>query len=114
MTLVTVGHGTLAADEFGRLLRDAGVERVVDVRSHPGSRRHPHFGRDTMAEWLPEAGLSYRWEPRMGGRRRPRPDSGNVALRHESFRGYADHMASPEFRDALDGVLAEPVPSAVL
>jgi uncharacterized protein (DUF488 family) len=30
-----------------------------------------------------------------------------VALRNPAFRGYADHMAEPEFADALTAVLAE-------
>jgi uncharacterized protein (DUF488 family) len=114
--LVTVGHGVLAADELADLVRGAGVELLVDVRSYPGSRRHPQFGRDRMASWLPDAGVAYRWEPRLGGRRRARPDSVNVALRNEAFRGYADHMTSDEFRAGLDEVLASAgqVPTAVM
>lgn len=103
---VTVGHGTLPAEEFADLVRGAGVGRVVDVRSYPGSRRHPHFGREAMATWLPEAGVAYDWAPDLGGRRKPRPDSPNVALRHEAFRAYADHMASAPFLAGLDRLLA--------
>jgi uncharacterized protein (DUF488 family) len=102
----TVGHGTLPESDFIALLRDAGVEGLVDVRSYPGSRRHPHFGRDRMEAWLSEAQVSYRWERDLGGFRRPAPDSANLALRHESFRGYADHMSAPEFEAALDRVVA--------
>lgn len=105
--LLTVGHGTLGADDLAALLEGAAVERLVDVRSYPGSRRHPHFGRDQMAVWLPEAGTGYRWEPRLGGRRRPRPDSPHTALRHQGFRAYADHMAGEEFTTALDELLDE-------
>jgi uncharacterized protein (DUF488 family) len=105
--LLTVGHGTLTADELGRLLVDNGVEQPVDVRSYPGSRRNPQFGREAMETWVPGAGIGYRWERRLGGRRRARPDSLNVALRNEAFRGYADHMAGEAFRAGLDAVLAE-------
>lgn len=105
--LLTVGHGTLAAGELSDLLHRHGVALVVDVRSYPGSRRHPHVGREQMARRLPESGVDYRWEPRLGGRRRVRPDSPNVALRNAAFRGYADHMAGVEFRAGLDAVLAE-------
>jgi uncharacterized protein (DUF488 family) len=114
MTLLTVGHGTLAQDELIEVLRSAEVALVVDVRTYPGSRRHPQFAREAMEGWLPGAGIAYRWEPRLGGRRRPAPDTPNVALRYEGFRGYADHMASQAFREGLDGVLAEPVRTAVL
>lgn len=113
LRLSTVGHGTLDAGRFATLLVASGVEVLVDVRSHPGSRRHPHFGRAAMEQWVPTSGIRYRWEPRLGGRRRTRPDSPHVALRNASFRGYADHMASEEFRAGLDDVLAEAVRARV-
>jgi uncharacterized protein (DUF488 family) len=104
---LTVGHGTLSATELVELLDDAGVRRLVDVRSAPGSRRHPHLAKDQMERWLAEAGIHYRWEPALGGRRRTRAGSPNTALRHPAFRGYADHMASAEFTPALDRLLDE-------
>ena len=100
--LLTVGHGTISAEALSDLLSGAGVELVVDVRTAPGSRRHPHFGRDRMAVWLPEAGVGYRWEPDLGGWRSARPDSPHVALRDKAFRGYADHMETPAFVAAAD------------
>lgn len=104
-----MGHGTLASQELTALLQGAGIASVVDIRTAPGSRRHPHFGRDELARWLPEAGIAYRWERRLGGFRHATPDSPHTALRHPSFRGYADHMGTIEFADALQGVLAEAV-----
>ena len=89
------------------LLRDAGIESLVDVRTAPGSRRHPHFRREAMEQWLPASGIAYRWEPRLGGLRKPAPDSPNVALRHSGFRAYGDHMRTAEFADGVDHVLAE-------
>ena len=114
--LRTVGHGTLTADELAGLVRDAGIETIVDVRSFPASRRHPQFRREAMERWLPDAGVAYRWEPRLGGRRRPAPESPHGALRVAAFRGYADHMETAEFRDALDDLLAEAAarPTAVM
>jgi uncharacterized protein (DUF488 family) len=97
----TLGHGALSAGELATLVTEAGIEVLVDVRRYPGSRRHPHFGRDQMAAWLPEAGSEYRWMPALGGRRRPDPGSPNVGLRNEQFRAYADHMATAEFADAV-------------
>ncbi|HMC40552.1 MAG TPA: DUF488 domain-containing protein [Acidimicrobiales bacterium] len=104
--LFTVGHGTLAADRFSALLVSAGVEQLVDVRRAPGSRRQPHFGRAALETWLPEAGVGYRWEARLGGWRRAAPDSPNAGLRNASFRGYADYMGTAEFRDAFDDLVA--------
>jgi uncharacterized protein (DUF488 family) len=105
--LLTLGHGTATAQELLALLAGAGVERLVDVRTAPGSRRHPQFRRETMAGWLAEAGVAYRWEPELGGFRRPEPASVNHALRHPAFRGYADHMRGPRFWAALDRLLVE-------
>lgn len=106
VSLLTVGHGTLAAEDLADVLRGAGVEVLVDVRAFPGSRRHPQFGRDEMARWVPEAGVAYRWARDLGGRRRPVPGSRHVALRNASFRAYADHMETPTFRAAVDHLLA--------
>jgi uncharacterized protein (DUF488 family) len=106
MTLHTIGHGTLDADDLARLLGDAGIACVVDIRSHPGSRRHPQFGRPAMERWLPEHGFEYAWEPALGGRRSPRKETRHTALTVPAFRGYADHMETPEFASALDEVLA--------
>jgi uncharacterized protein (DUF488 family) len=105
--LLSLGHGTAGVEELVALLRQAGIERLVDVRTAPGSRRHPHVRREAMAGWLGEAGIAYRWEPELGGFRRPEPRSVNHALRHPAFRGYADHMRTPPFWSALDRLLAE-------
>ncbi len=115
-TLFTVGHGTLPQDDFVSLIHAAGIDAIVDVRTAPGSRRHPHFRRQAMEEWLPLAGVHYRWEPALGGLRKPSPDSPNVALRNSSFRAYADHMGTPEFVAALHRVLTEAAarPTAVM
>jgi uncharacterized protein (DUF488 family) len=104
--LLTFGHGNLTEERIGALLAGAGVEHLVDVRRAPGSRRHPYVSRAAMEAWLPESGISYAWESRLGGWRKTRPDSLNTALHNESFRGYADYMRTPPFWEALDEVLS--------
>jgi uncharacterized protein (DUF488 family) len=104
-TLLTVGHGTLGAEAFASLLGGAHVGRVVDVRSFPGSRHNPQFGRDAMERWVPEAGIGYAWMRELGGRRRASPESVHVALRNDAFRGYADYMETPEFLAGVDDLL---------
>jgi uncharacterized protein (DUF488 family) len=104
--LVTFGHGTATADQIAGLLREAGVAAVVDIRTAPGSRRNPHVARAELERWLPEAGIGYRWEKRLGGFRRPAPDSPDTAWREPAFRGYAGHMRGPDFLAAIDEVLA--------
>jgi uncharacterized protein (DUF488 family) len=97
MRLLTVGHGTISAEEFVHLLRHEGTARLIDIRSAPGSRHNPQFGRVEMERWLPIASISYQWERALGGFRKPSPESPNTALRHPAFRGYADYMLTGEF-----------------
>lgn len=103
--IITVGHGTLPADDFVALLKGADVTEVVDIRSYPGSRRNPQYGRDEMTRWLPDAGIAYTWIKDLGGRRKPVPDSKHIALRHTSFQAYADHMETEEFHRGVDALL---------
>jgi uncharacterized protein (DUF488 family) len=79
----------------------------VDVRRFPGSRRHPHVARDQLEQWLPAAGVAYRWEPRLGGRRRSDPDEAEVDVwwQVQAFRAYAAHNRTDDFRSALDELL---------
>ena len=107
MPLYTVGHGTATADAFVAMLTDAGIASLVDVRTAPGSRRYPWFRREEMEAWLPAAGIAYRWERRLGGFRKTDPSSRHVALRVPAFRGYADHMETGGFVEALGEVLDE-------
>jgi len=107
VTAYSVGHGTLSQDDFISELRDAGVVRLVDIRTAPGSRRHPHFARDSMQTWLPAEGIAYRWDKRLGGFRRPDPDSPDVVWRNEAFRGYAGHLRSDEAVSALQQLAEE-------
>jgi uncharacterized protein (DUF488 family) len=104
--LFTIDHGAVSAEEFLQRCDAAGLAAIVDVRTLPGSRRHPHFRKAEMERWLGEVGIAYGWEPRLGGLRKPRADSENDGLRNAAFRGYADHMQTREFVDALHAVLA--------
>jgi uncharacterized protein (DUF488 family) len=106
VTVYTVGHSTRSLDDFVALLHREGVRALVDVRAFPMSRRHPHFNQEALAVSLAAHGIAYRHAPALGGRRRPRADSPNMAWRNESFRAYADHMGTPAFREALTDLIA--------
>lgn len=97
MTVFTIGHSTRGLDEFLALLAAHGVERLVDVRRFPASRRHPHFAREALADSLAAAGVEYRWVESLGGRRSRRAGSPHTAWRVPAFAGYADHMDTAEF-----------------
>lgn len=106
--LLTLGHGTLDGAGLVELLQAGGVARLVDVRRFPGSRRNPEVGRDALAQRLPAAGIDYRWEEHLGGRRRvPKGQPAEVDgwWRVTAFRAYAAHTRTEEFREALGQVL---------
>jgi uncharacterized protein (DUF488 family) len=108
--IYTIGHSTRTAEEFLGLLREHGIRLLVDVRRFPGSRRHPQFGRDALAASLEEAGIAYRHEEALGGRRAGDPSAGpspNTAWRHAAFRAYADYTATPTFQAALQRLMAD-------
>lgn len=97
----TIGHGTRPSDGFISVLRQASVVTLVDIRTFPGSRRHPQFGQAALRDALTEAGIAYMHLGGLGGRREPVPGSPHTALRVAAFRAYADHMAAREFQDDL-------------
>ena len=101
-TIFTVGHSTRPIDEFLRLLKAHGVQRVVDVRTIPRSRHNPQFNRGQLSPALHRVRIHYRHMPGLGGLRRARRDSANAGWRNASFRGYADYMQTPEFEDSLE------------
>jgi len=114
--IYSVGHGTRPIEEFVDILRAVGVKVLADIRSAPGSRRHPQFGQAALAASLAQAGLEYAHLRGLGGRRDADPDSPHVALRVDAVRGYADHMTSDEFAAdyaRLDAV-AQETPTAFM
>jgi uncharacterized protein (DUF488 family) len=107
--LVTIGHGPDGRDALTARLTGAGVRLVVDVRRFPGSRSNPDVRREALERWLPDAGLGYRWDARLGGRRAlPRDEPvADGWWTVAQFAAYAAHTRTPEFAAALDEVLAE-------
>ena len=111
--ILTVGHSTHPLDEFLALLREAGVTRVVDIRSLRGSNRFPHFDEERLGPALEAAGIGYEAEPRLGGRRkksRTVDPATNGFWENTSFQRYADHALGEEFAAGLEHLitLAEP------
>ena len=101
----TVGHSNHPLESFLEILKAHDIERVLDVRRFPASRKWPHFNAASLERSLPEAGVDYAGRPGLGGRRKARPDSPHRAWRVEAFRGYADFMDTPEFAGELAGVV---------
>jgi len=114
--VLAVGHSTRPIDELIQLLQAAGVVTLVDVRTIPRSRANPQFEGPALERALAGAGIGYAHLPRLGGLRHARKQSENGAWRNASFRGYADHMQTPEFEEGLCELrtLAQAGPVAVM
>jgi uncharacterized protein (DUF488 family) len=111
MTVFTIGHGTRSVDELLACLREARVETLVDVRRFPSSRRNPQFNQAALAESLGEAGIVYRHEIELGGRRSGEAGEDRFGcIRTPAFRSYAVRMSNPAWQEALAGALAQPTP----
>jgi uncharacterized protein (DUF488 family) len=90
--------------ELADLLRGAGADLVVDVRTVPCSRCNPQFNADTLPDSLAAYQIGYRHLRKLGDLRgRPKGDaaSRNAYWENGSFRNYADHAATPAFREGM-------------
>ena len=114
MRLYTIGHSTRELHELVALLKENGVKRLADIRRYPGSRRYPHFSKEALEVSLPPYGIEYTHFPDLGGRRKPATDSKNTYWKNGQFQAYADYMATPEFREAVDRLLASSLTTAVM
>ena len=105
LTVLTIGHSTRTIEDFLAILAAHGVQRLVDVRTIPKSRRVPQFNSDALAASLRQKRIDYLHMKTLGGLRHPKKDSVNLGWHNASFRGYADYMGTDEFRDALQHLL---------
>ena len=104
-TIFTIGHSTRTIEEFLSILQAHGIQRLVDIRSLPKSRRVPQFNDDALAASLHQQGIDYVHLKTLGGLRHAKKDSINTGWRNASFRGYADYMATKEFREGISRLL---------
>jgi uncharacterized protein (DUF488 family) len=100
-TIWTIGHSTRTQEEFVQMLHSFSITLLVDVRHFPGSRNYPHFNKDVLCQTLAKAHIQYEHIESLGGRRKAKPDSKNTAWRHPAFRGYADYMETPSFKEGI-------------
>jgi uncharacterized protein (DUF488 family) len=105
LTIFTIGHSTHPMEEFVAMLKAHDIAQVVDVRTIPKSRRVPHFNSESLALQLPARGIDYAHLKALGGLRHAKKDSANTGWRNDSFRGYADYMATREFQQGIEYLL---------
>ena len=114
MHIFTIGYEAATMAEFLAALQAAGVQRVIDVRAVPNSRR-PGFSKNPLKNALAEVGIDYVHLKALGT-----PADGRSAARagrHEELeRIYAGQLELPEAMIQAEQMreLAEEKPSALL
>jgi len=109
-TIYTIGHSTRSLEEFVKMLQSFYITALVDIRHYPGSRKFPHFNKESLAASLQEVGIRYTHLEALGGRRKVQKDSKNSRWRNDSFQGYADYMETEAFEKAaakLEAIASE-------
>ena len=106
MKIFSIGHSTREIHDFLNILEKYEIRALVDIRTIPRSRRNPQFNDDALSTSLKEHAINYEKLASLGGLRKPKPDSMNLGWRNESFRGYADHMQSPDFEGGLNQLIS--------
>ena len=104
-TIYTIGHSTHPIDEFIGILQAYQIGLLADVRTVPGSRHNPQFNQAELEMYLQQHGIVYVHIKELGGLRRTTKPSINTGWRNLSFRGYADHMQTEEFRAGMERLL---------
>lgn len=90
--------------EFAGLLKAAGVDLVVDVRSVPRSRTNPQYNSDVLADTLAAFEVGYRHIAALGGLRGSSPGippTVNAFWTNRSFHNYADYATTETFQSGL-------------
>jgi uncharacterized protein (DUF488 family) len=93
-TIYTIGHSNHSTGDLLSLLRQNGIDLLVDVRSSPYSRHVPQANRETLARDLEAAGVTYRW---MGDRLGGKP--------HGAVADYDKLRAEPAFLAGIADVM---------
>jgi len=84
-------------DEFVAMLKSFQIELVADIRSFPGSRRFPHFNKETLEVTLSQNNLIYIHIKNLGGRRKVNPNSKNTSLATSSIPGLCRFYGNRSF-----------------
>jgi uncharacterized protein (DUF488 family) len=109
LNLYTIGHSSHTAEHFTTLLRQHGIQTVIDTRSSPYSRYTPHFDRESLRALIAVSGIDYRYlGDAVGGR--PREESCYDA---DGRVLYSRVSRLPAFRDAIKSLLQNAAQSRV-
>jgi uncharacterized protein (DUF488 family) len=105
LRLFTIGHSTHPMEEFIEILKHYHITEVVDIRTIPKSRHNPQFNGPELAHVLRNHHIGYRHQKNLGGLRHTHANSPNMGWENASFRGYADYMQTPEFKEGIEELI---------
>jgi len=91
----TIGYEGRAIGQFLRVLRDSGIEQVIDVRQRPLSRKSG-YSKMSLSHYLGKAAILYRHIPELGT-----PPALRIALKKGGtlkslLDGYSRHLDKNE------------------
>lgn len=98
----TIGHSNRPIEKFIQILQFYKIEIVADVRTIAASRHNPQYNEDDLRNSLGREDIGYIHLKGLGGLRHTTKASVNTAWETASFRGYADYMQTPQFKENLD------------
>ena len=103
----TLGFSNRTWEKTLEILAAFSIERLIDVRTLPGSRHTPQFNQDQLEGALPRAGIEYIHMRSLGGLRKAGRGAGaaTAGWRNAGFRGYAEYMQTPAFEAALEELI---------
>jgi uncharacterized protein (DUF488 family) len=100
--IYTIGHSTRAIEDFIALLRIYDIAMLIDIRAILKSRFNPQYNEEALNAALKESGIRYQHLKKLGGLRHTTKDSFNIGWRNLSFRGFADYMQTPPFKEGME------------
>lgn len=96
LTIYTIGHSNVPANKIVALLRQHGIQVLVDVRSSPYSKYVPQFNREMFQSVLEREGLEYKFAGEYLGGRPKDPScykNGQIPNGHADFLHLVDYPA---------------------
>lgn len=100
-TIYTIGHSNQSLDSFLKLLRDNGIQVLVDVRSIPRSKYANQFDSPALKEAITKAGLNYLYfGQEIGGK-----PSNPAFYDAEGYVLYDRIAQSPDFKKSIERLI---------
>jgi uncharacterized protein (DUF488 family) len=104
MELFTIGHSNHNPERFARLLEDAGIDEIVDVRSTPYSQWAPFANRENLEKLLASIEIHYLYLGGFLGGNIPE-SQGNK--KSDRLKAYEEIRQVPAFQQGIDKLINE-------